>query len=69
MRLPEELKQVLGRARAKQGMFEGDLEQGELEIGQVGAALKEVLPAADIVEKVMKEFEEARLKMASLKIA
>ena len=66
---PEELKQVLGRARAKRGMFEGDLEQGELEIGQVGAALKEVLPAADIVEKVMKEFEEARLKMASLKIA
>lgn len=66
---PEELRQVLGRARAKRGMFEGDLEQGELEIGQVGAALSDVLPAAEIVEKVMREFEEARLKLASLKIA
>ncbi len=66
---PEELRQVLGRARAKRGMFEGDLEQGELEIGQVGAALSDVLPAAVIVEKVMREFEEARLKLASLKIA
>lgn len=66
---PEELRRVLGRARAKRGMFEGDLEQGELEIGQVGAALSEVLPAGDIVAKVMKEFEEARMKMASLKIA
>ena len=65
---PEELRTVLGRARAKRGMFEGDLEQGELEIGQVGAALSDVLPAAAIVDKVMKEFEEARSRMASLKI-
>lgn len=63
---PEELKQVLGRARAKRGMFEGDLEQGELEIGQVGAALHSVLPAAVIVNNVMREFQEARERTAML---
>lgn len=57
---PEELKALLGRARAKRGMFEGDLEQGELEIGQVGAAIRDVLPAALIVEQVMAEFNAAR---------
>jgi enoyl-[acyl-carrier protein] reductase II len=63
---PEELKALLGRARAKRGMFEGDLEQGELEIGQVGATLKDVLPAATIVEKVMNEFKAAQQELASL---
>ncbi len=63
---PEELKALLGRARAKRGMFEGDLEQGELEIGQVGATLKEVLPAATIVEMVMNEFKAAQQELASL---
>ncbi|MCC6841280.1 MAG: nitronate monooxygenase [Flavobacteriales bacterium] len=62
----EELKQILGRARAKRGMFEGDLEQGELEIGQVAAALHEVLPAAQIVERVMQEFRQARLQLAAM---
>lgn len=55
----EELKQLLGRARAKKGMFEGDLDEGELEIGQVSALLDEILPAAKIVENVWKEFSEA----------
>lgn len=55
----EELKQLLGRARAKKGMFEGDLDEGELEIGQVSALLDEILPAARIVENVWKEFSEA----------
>ena len=63
---PEELKALLGRARAKRGMFEGDLEQGELEIGQVGATRKDVLPAATIVEKVMNEFKAAQQELASL---
>ncbi len=65
---PEELKQLLGRARAKRGMFEGDLEQGELEIGQVAAALDEVLPAAVIVEHVMKEFRSAQEALAGLRL-
>jgi enoyl-[acyl-carrier protein] reductase II len=52
----EELAALLGRARAKKGMFEGDLEQGELEIGQVSALLKNILPAKTIVESIWKEF-------------
>lgn len=52
----EELLEILGRARAKKGMFEGDLEQGELEIGQVSAILHEILPAKKIVENVWNEF-------------
>ncbi|HET6767669.1 MAG TPA: nitronate monooxygenase [Chitinophagaceae bacterium] len=55
----EELKELLGRARAKKGMFEGQLEEGELEIGQVGASLTNILPAATIVDEVWKDFKEA----------
>jgi len=54
----EEIKGLLGRARAKRGMFEGDLEEGELEIGQVSAILDSILPAGEIVKKVWQEFEE-----------
>lgn len=56
---PEELKTLLGRARAKKGMFEGDMEEGELEIGQVSAILDSILPAGEIVKNVWKEFESA----------
>ncbi len=55
----EELKTLLGRGRAKLGMFEGNLEEGELEIGQVSALLDRILPAPDIVKKVWTEFSEA----------
>jgi enoyl-[acyl-carrier protein] reductase II len=55
---PEQLKTLLGRARAKKGMFEGDMEEGELEIGQVSVLLDSILPAGDIVKKVWSEFEE-----------
>lgn len=55
----EELKTLLGRGRAKLGMFEGNLEDGELEIGQVSALLDRILPASDIVKKVWSEFSEA----------
>ena len=55
----EELKQLLGRARAKRGMYEGDLQEGELEIGQLSALLRDILPAAESVKNVWKEFEEA----------
>lgn len=55
----EELKQLLGRARAKKGMHEGDLDEGELEIGQVSALVHDILPAGKIVEIVWKEFAEA----------
>lgn len=52
----EELSTILGRARAKKGMFEGDLQEGELEIGQVSALLDEILPADQIVKNVWKDF-------------
>ena len=53
----EELKQLLGRGRAKNGMFEGNLQEGELEIGQVSAVIKTIQPAADIVKEIWNEFE------------
>jgi enoyl-[acyl-carrier protein] reductase II len=59
----EELVQLLGRARAKKGMFEGDLEEGELEIGQVSALLDDILPAAVITQNIWKEYQEAVSKL------
>ena len=54
----EELTTLLGRARAKHGMFEGDLDAGELEIGQVSGIIKEIQPAAEIVAEVWNEFKQ-----------
>ena len=62
----DELKSILGRARAKKGMFEGDLEQGELEIGQVASTVKEIKPAKEIVKAVWNEFLESRKKIIDL---
>ncbi|MEZ4805962.1 MAG: nitronate monooxygenase [Flavobacteriales bacterium] len=61
----DELRTLLGRARAKAGMFEGDLENGELEIGQVSGRVDRILPAAAIVEEIMAEF---RSGAAALKV-
>jgi enoyl-[acyl-carrier protein] reductase II len=61
----EELVTLLGRARAKRGMFEGDLTEGELEIGQIAGLIKEILPAKDIVNEMITEFEEAKLEVVS----
>ena len=55
----DELKELLGKGRAKKGMFEGDLENGELEIGQVSAILDTILPAADIISEMLSEYREA----------
>lgn len=63
---PEDLKQLLGRARAKKGMFEGDLIEGELEIGQIAGMIHEILPAKLIVENMVKEFEEAKKAVSML---
>lgn len=56
---PEELRVLLGRGRAKKGMFEGDLDEGELEIGQVAAIIDTILPAGAIVAGIWQEFREA----------
>ena len=61
----EELIELLGRGRAKRGMFEGDLEEGELEIGQISGLIHDIKPAAQIVREMMAEFEEARTEVAS----
>ncbi|MEO6135334.1 MAG: nitronate monooxygenase [Ginsengibacter sp.] len=55
----EDLKKLLGKGRAKKGMFEGDLEEGELEIGQVSALIREIKPAAEIVDEIWLQFNEA----------
>lgn len=55
----DELQKLLGRGRAKLGMFEGNLAEGELEIGQVSAIIKNIKPAAEIVEEMYKEYEAA----------
>ena len=52
----ESLQALLGRGRAKKGMFEGDMNEGELEIGQVSAYLHEIKPAAEIVQEIWNEF-------------
>jgi len=62
-----ELATLLGRARAKLGMFEGNMEEGELEIGQVSAMLKEVKPAAVILNEIWDEFLTEKEKLSSLK--
>ncbi len=62
----EQLKELLGRARAKKGMFEGDMEEGELEIGQVSALIHDIKPAAEIVSEIVAEFEAAKKKVSQL---
>ena len=61
----EELKELLGRGRAKKGMFEGDLTEGELEIGQIASAITTIKPAATIVNDVWAEFNKTIQKLQS----
>ena len=62
----EELKTLLGRARAKKGMFEGDMEEGELEIGQVSGLIHDIKPAAEIVQNLVQEFNLAKKEVQGL---
>jgi len=61
---PEELRTLLGRARAKKGMFEGDLVEGELEIGQISGLITDIKPAAQIIKDMMDEFHSAQSETA-----
>ncbi|MAD98379.1 MAG: nitronate monooxygenase [Flavobacteriaceae bacterium] len=54
----EDLKTLLGRARAKKGMFEGDLENGELEIGQIAGLINELKPASEVLKEIVEEFQQ-----------
>jgi len=60
----EELRELLGIRRAKHGMFEGELEEGELEIGQVSAAINKIQPASEILHDIWKEYCDARKKLS-----
>jgi len=64
----EEIYDLLGHGRAKKGMFEGDLDEGELEIGQVSGLIHELMPAGRIVEEIIAEFETARQELSNLEI-
>lgn len=60
---PEELKELLGKGRAKKGIFEGDLEEGELEIGQVAALIKEIKPVSQIIKSLIEEIQETKKRI------
>ena len=62
----QDLIELLGRARAKKGMFEGDLVEGELEIGQIAGLIHEIKPAAEIVAEMISEFEQAKSEVSNL---
>lgn len=59
----EKLKELLGKGRSRKGMFEGDLDEGELEIGQVSALIKAIIPAGEIVKEIWTDFEKARQQL------
>ena len=61
----EELSKILGKARSKKGMFEGDLDEGELEIGQISAHIKDIKSAAQIVNDLWTEYLEAKKALCS----
>lgn len=62
----DELIELIGRSRSKKGMFEGDLEEGELQIGQIGGLIDEIKPAAEIVKEVIREFKEVQQEVSEI---
>jgi enoyl-[acyl-carrier protein] reductase II len=62
----EELQNILGRGRAKKGMFEGNLDDGELEIGQVASSIKSIMKASEVVDEIWNEFLESKKKLMQL---
>lgn len=61
---PDELRAILGRAASKRGIFEGDVDNGELEIGQIASSIKTIAPVAEIMQRLMAEYSEARRRLA-----
>ena len=64
---PEKLRELLGKGRTRMGMFEGNLDEGELEIGQVSSLIHEVKSVEAIFEEILTEFEQVRNQMYTLK--
>jgi enoyl-[acyl-carrier protein] reductase II len=63
----EDIAALLGKGRARKGMFEGDLDEGELEIGQISSMIREIKPAGRIVEEIMTEFETAQKELGNIR--
>ena len=66
--LRHELAELLGRGRAKLGMFEGDIHEGELEIGQISSMINEIMPVKDIIDEIIHEFETAKSELTSINL-
>ncbi|MCI6161474.1 MAG: nitronate monooxygenase [Prevotellaceae bacterium] len=64
----DELRELLGRAASKRGIFEGDIDNGELEIGQIASAVKDIRPVSEIVETLVADFVTARYKVSQFEI-
>ena len=65
---PQDLKNILGRARAKRGMFEGDLEEGELEIGQISGLIDEIASVSEIVDSILTEFKACQTRISTINL-
>ena len=63
---PDEMKQLLGKGRARLGMLEGDLDEGELEIGQAASLINSIKPASEIITEIMSEFHSAKKSLMVL---
>jgi enoyl-[acyl-carrier protein] reductase II len=62
----EQLSELLGKGRAKKGMYDGDADEGELEIGQISAMIKEIKPAAKIIEEIIEEFNQVKKELENI---
>lgn len=62
----DELREIIGKAASKRGIFENDIENGEAEIGQIASAIKEVLPVADVMKSLVNGFDETKKRMCSI---
>ncbi len=63
----QELRELLGRGRSRKGIFEGDLVEGELEIGQVASSVHSIIPARQVIDEMIAEFNEVSRKMCEIK--
>ena len=59
----EELRTILGQAASKRGIFEGDIDNGELEIGQIASSIKDIPPVSEVMERLEREYQEARVRI------
>ncbi|MDR1984477.1 MAG: nitronate monooxygenase [Prevotellaceae bacterium] len=64
----DELKEILGRARSKKGIFEGDMDEGELEIGQIASLVKEIIPVNKIINEIVSEFNETANNISAIRL-